>query len=52
MPTKTKTDVASKQGHNSTDQQLSDGQLRQIIGGIIPSIPIPPPAPHAYARSV
>jgi hypothetical protein len=48
----TATDAArtSKQVHKSTDRVLTEAQLQQITGGTTPSIPIPPPAPHAYAR--
>ena len=31
------------------DRELTEDQLNQITGGIIPSIPIPPPLPGIYA---
>ena len=50
MTTATNTDRTSKQVHKSTDRGLTEAQLHQITGGTTPSIPIPPPAPHSYAR--
>jgi hypothetical protein len=50
MTTATNTGRTSRQVHESTDRGLTEAQLHQITGGITPSIPIPPPAPHAYAR--
>jgi hypothetical protein len=32
-----------------SDRELIEDQLNQITGGIIPSIPIPPPLPGIYA---
>jgi bacteriocin-like protein len=32
-----------------SDRELTEEQLNQITGGIIPSIPIPPPSPGIYA---
>jgi hypothetical protein len=32
-----------------SDRELTEDQLNQIAGGIIPSIPIPPPLPGIYA---
>jgi bacteriocin-like protein len=39
----------SKQVSESTYRELTEEQLNQITGGIIPSIPIPPPSPGIYA---
>jgi bacteriocin-like protein len=39
----------SKQLSESTYRELTEEQLNQITGGIIPSIPIPPPSPGIYA---
>ena len=50
MTTATNTGRTSKQVHKSTDRGLTEAQLHQITGGITPSIPIPPPTPHSYAR--
>ena len=50
MTTATNTGRTSKQVHKSTDRGLTEAQLHQITGGTTPSIPIPPPAPHTYAR--
>ena len=50
MTTATDTARTSKQVHKSTDRELTEAQLHQITGGTTPSIPIPPPTPHTYAR--
>jgi hypothetical protein len=50
MTTATNTGRTSKQVHKSTDRELTEAQLHQITGGTTPSIPIPPPTPHTYAR--
>jgi large exoprotein involved in heme utilization and adhesion len=50
MTTATNTGRTSKQVHKSTDCELTEAQLHQITGGTTPSIPVPPPTPHAYAR--
>jgi hypothetical protein len=50
MTTATNTGRTSKQVYKSADGGLTEAQLQQITGGTTPSIPIPPPTPHTYAR--
>jgi hypothetical protein len=50
MTTAIDTRRTRKQLHKSTDRVLTEAQLHQINGGTAPSIPIPPPTPHTYAR--
>ena len=50
MTTATNAGRTSKQVHKSTDRGLTEAQLHQVTGGTTPSIPIPPPTPHTYAR--
>jgi bacteriocin-like protein len=37
------TSATSKQVRESTDRELTKEELDQVVGGIVPSIPIPPP---------
>jgi hypothetical protein len=50
MTTVTNTGRTSEQVHKSADGVLTEAELHQVTGGITPSIPIPPPTPHTYAR--
>ena len=50
MTTATDTRRTSKEVHKSIDRVLTEAQLHQITGGATPSIPVPPPTPHTYAR--
>jgi hypothetical protein len=46
MTTATYTGRTSKRMHKSSDRVLTEA----LTGGTTPSIPIPPPTPHTYAR--
>jgi RNA-splicing ligase RtcB len=50
MSSATNTAETNRHMHDSPAREFTQDQLEQVTGGTTPSIPIPPPAPHAYAK--